>query len=485
MRTHWLMLGLILLVGCTADLDDDGLIDIADGGTDCDDSNATVFPGAPELCDGLDNDCDDVIDEDAGDKTWFTDADGDGFGVDEEGVRLCDGSNTDGLADTNTDCDDSNRAVHPNATEDCSDGIDNNCDGTVDETGGIDTWYPDADADGFGDPENAVTECPPPNGPVFVTVGGDCDDTKTAVNPDARERCATEHDDDCDGTLGNDPVDGTTFYADADGDSYGDENITVSECVAPEGYVEATTLFDCDDANAAIRPGVPEVCDSIDNNCDTIIDDSADPAFVSNAWKLDLDADGVAGDDPDAEALFQCADPSTDEATYAQVSPGDLLDCADDDASVTPGTTELCNGLDDNCADTSGDGNYIDEGLDRALYGLDTDGDGVPADNAPAELMCAAPDPEWVLWSSVYEGDCSPDDPSLYYGDNLWVPDCDGDGFGNQSAGPVVVNCGPPKNPPTTCGGSSAATWVYWFDHQKRGNDCNDASTGVGTGTGC
>ena len=353
----------------------------------------------------------------------------------------------------------------------------------MDETGGISTWYPDADADGFGDPDKSVDACPPPNGPVFVTVGGDCDDTKTTVNPEAKERCATDYDDDCDGEQGNDPVDGTTYYADADGDGFGDETLTVSECAPPEGYVAASDDFDCDDTDADVRPDASETCDGVDNNCNALVDDPTDPAFLPKVWKTDADDDGVAADDPDAVATLQCDDPSTDEAPFAQVLSGELLDCADDDPTVTPGTDELCNGVDDNCADTNGDGAFIDEGLNRALFGLDTDGDGIPADNAPAELMCAPPSEDWIQWSTVYEGDCAADDPSRYYGDNLWVPDCDADGFGYAASGPVVVDCGPPAAAPSVC--PNTGTWVYWFDHQKRGNDCNDANPGVGTGTGC
>ena len=139
------------------DTDGDGVPDV----DDCDPYDASVYPGAPELADGLDNDCDGVVDE--GTDTF--DDDGDGYSEDEG------------------DCDDENLNVNPGETE-IANGVDDNCDGTIDE--GTDTF--DDDGDGYSEDE------------------GDCNDSNSSVNPGAVEVADNGIDDDCDGIT--DPDDG-------------------------------------------------------------------------------------------------------------------------------------------------------------------------------------------------------------------------------------------------------------------------------------
>jgi len=143
-------------------------------GTDCDDDDPAIYPGAPEP------DCTDPVDYDCDGETAYADADGDGWAACE-------------------DCDDTSSFVRPDHEEWCN-GIDDDCDGEIDEDDAInpDTWYVDADGDGFGDPGSPVESCDPSDD--VVDDSSDCDDTDPAINPDGSERLNGQ-DDDCDGVI--------------------------------------------------------------------------------------------------------------------------------------------------------------------------------------------------------------------------------------------------------------------------------------------
>jgi len=312
----------------------------ADNDDDCDDADPAVNPDADEICNGLDDDCDGAVDNDAVDAmTWYADVDGDGFGDGGAPVTTCDTPS--GYVQDTSDCDDSDPDVNPDADEWCN-GVDDDCDGTIDEDDALDaeTWYADTDADGFGDADLSTQACDEPVG--YVDDDTDCDDTGSDVYPGAIETC-DDIDSDCDGDLNDVNALGCTdWYLDGDGDGYAGGTTSTCTCEAPSGYVEEGG--DCDDADASVNPAATEFCDSIDNDCDGDTDE--DDAADASTWYADSDGDSY-GDA--SSTTTACDEPSG----YAS----DSSDCDDTDADVNPGETEACTGIDDDC-----DGD-VDEGL--------------------------------------------------------------------------------------------------------------------------
>ena len=209
--------------------------------------------------------CNLTVDNSAVLQTFYADTDNDGFG--DPGVSQMACSAPDGFVAGNTDCDDTRNDVFPGAPELC-DGVDNDCDGDIDEEVQT-TFYADTDNDGFGDPAVSQTACSAPNG--FVTDNTDCDDTRDDVFPGAPELCDGV-DNDCDGDTDEDGQ--TLFYEDLDGDNFGNSNISIMACVAPDGFVANNN--DCDDANPDVFPGAPELCDGVDNDCNGDTDENPD-----------------------------------------------------------------------------------------------------------------------------------------------------------------------------------------------------------------
>jgi hypothetical protein len=127
-------LGLLLLTGCPIITDEEAAarLDLDGDGSpwpsDCAPEDGSIFPGAPERCDGVDQDCDGEIDEAPVDgATYWVDADGDGYGDDARPVVAC--AQPSGAVTVGGDCDDTTDAVSPGLEEVCDDGLDNDCDG--------------------------------------------------------------------------------------------------------------------------------------------------------------------------------------------------------------------------------------------------------------------------------------------------------------------------------------------------------------------
>jgi len=199
---HTITLGLGLLLGLVAcgddllDRDGDGQASDEAGGTDCDDSDPSVYLGAEERCgNSQDDDCDGEIDEDGtGSRTFYADLDRDDFGDPRSPIQRCEAG--DGVVEDNTDCDDTQDDVNPDMVDDTCDDRDDDCNGRVDDKAEQRMWYRDSDGDGYGVDVSEHEDCEAPED--YVETAGDCDDRDPAIHPDAPELCNGD-DDDCDG----------------------------------------------------------------------------------------------------------------------------------------------------------------------------------------------------------------------------------------------------------------------------------------------
>lgn len=392
-------------------------------------------------------------------RPYYEDADGDGFGNRERYILACEAFP--GFVIDPTDCDDTDAATYPFAVERC-DQVDNDCDQSVDEGWLYATWYPDADGDGFGDAYGRVQDCDVV--PGHVPFAGDCDDADPERYPTAPERCG-DVDHDCDGLFGDDdpdlaPDEGSTTWADLDGDGFGDPASAAVACVPDEGRV--SNPDDCDDTDEWTFPGAPEVCDGRDNDCDQLVDDS-DPQvsiLTQRTWYLDADGDGLG--DP-AVSLRTCTEPwywvlnaldcddtdvdagAADTMRWREDRDGDGVgtgvptgvtcthpgpgwapfdrgnDCDDDDPTRAPGLPELCDGLDNDCDGLIDDEDALDA-LDAQIFFVDDDGDGFGT-----EVLLACTSPPFTV---QVPGDCNDLDAFVFPGAtelcNLRDDDCDG-----------------------------------------------------------
>jgi len=393
---------------------------------DCDDTNEAAFPGADEVigndtdedCDGLDlcyvdgdfdgygstdvqateacdregfsytdDDCDDAddaiapnileiiandIDEDCdGFDLCYEDLDGDGVGTTNQvGVDLLIGSCADaGFSNTNDDCDDTNAAVNPAAIESAANDIDDNCDGLW-------TCTADNDGDGFGDPTATTEDVAGPCSTMgFPSSGTDCDDSPGAsdIYPGAPEDINNGVDEDCDGF--------DACYADVDLDGLGSADLLSITLNCSDDGVSATDDGDCDDSDATVYLGAPEVpADGIDQNCD-LVDDCY----------LDIDRDGFSAAVTGPGIALLCGDLGFDAT--------DEGDCDDSDDAIFPGQTEVpIDGIDNDC-----------DSFDACYQDLDGDDFGTTLVDAAPNLTQPCFDTD----VSAVDGDCDDNAPAI------------------------------------------------------------------------
>ncbi len=399
---------------------------------DCNDNNAAIYPGAPEQCNNIDDNCNGTIDDGITFQIYYTDADTDSFGkIDDPGTSSC--SAIIGKVLNHTDCDDNNAAINPGATEICDAlNVDENCNSFADndDSGAADAgksnFYRDADNDTYT-VAAATRFCDIVAGyRVAVSASIDCNDINAAVNPGATEVCDTLNvDENCNNLADNDDSGAadagkTNFYSDADGDGYGDGSAS-RFCDIVSGYLTVpSSPIDCNDNNAAINPGATEICDAsnVDENCNNLADnaDSGAADAGKTNFYADLDNDTYTV----AAATRFC-----DIVAGYRVAVSAPIDCNDTNAAINPGATEICDGLDNNC-----DGR-VDDGLGSTTYYRDADNDGC-GDPAVVITTCDTTPPAGYVTNSTdgcptdaakcSAGTCGCGTPDDADGNN--IPDC-------------------------------------------------------------
>ena len=462
------------------DVDGDGAVDSCG---DCDDTDAAIYPGAPETCnDGIDQDCDGIDQTGDEDNDGYVDANCGGDDCDDNDATV--NPSVDGDGDGSNvceDCDDADANNYPGNLEVCADGIDQNCDG-ADDSG-------DVDGDGYiNDACIGGDDCDDNNSAVFpgafdqdgdgFEVCSDCydigGDTEALVNPDEPEAC-DGLDNDCDGDLDNVDDDGDGFEATACG---GDDCDDADPAIHPQADADGDGFHacqDCDDTSADVFPGQTEICDDgIDQSCtgsDLVGDEDGDTYINDTCGGDDCD-DTQASVHPGATDICDGVDLNCDGNTTAVDEDNDGFfdadcggqDCDDSLQSIHPDATEVCDGVDNDC-----DGALLDGGED------DADEDGVPA--------CA--------------DDCDDNDATIFPGAQELCDDIDNDCDGTVDNG-VIQDGDQDGHDREACGGDDCddgQAQAYPGNQEdctdSIDNDCDgdvdssDADCDFGDGCGC
>ena len=366
----------------------------ADGLTDCNAGTPAV-----EECNGLDDDCDGLTDE-------------------ELDGEMCELANEVGVCEGILSCANGVKTcVGSQPTEEICNGIDDNCDGQVDEgfddmdqDGAADCVDKDSDGDNVGDIE-------------------DCGPNDPTVYPGALEICDGK-DNDCNNLVDDEGAQGcTNYYADVDKDTYGADNVIPRCLCEPDEGTFYTVLNadDCNDLSPIAYPGAAEVCNAQDDDCDGDVDEVADlpSCEIANGFGVcvgqmaclkgvfvcdgqtplpeecngvDDDCNGVADDgmdDTDGDLIADCVDEDDDND-----GTKDILDCQPLNPQIHMDAQETCNGIDENC-------NGIDDDEDAegcTWYYQDADQDGYGADAVEKRCFCSA---QPLIYYTVQQGgDC-------------------------------------------------------------------------------
>jgi hypothetical protein len=235
---------------CEDDSDGDGYVSVDCGGDDCDDSDYNINPGATEVCNMVDDNCNDEIDEGV-ENTYYWDGDNDGYGNPGNTYDAC--WPPEGYITDSTDCDDSNPDINPGEEEVCDDDADNNCDGYVDEG-----CYADQC-------EDIVCESYCEDGDWYYN--GDCDE----------------------GICSYDIIHESENCVDSDEDGY-------------EAYM------DCNDTNPDVNPGATEICNGVDDDCDGTVDEGCDTGSGTVGGGGGDDGSGLCLPAWDCTAWSDCVD---------------------------------------------------------------------------------------------------------------------------------------------------------------------------------
>ena len=321
----------------------DGLDNDCDGEADEGLLNAcgSCGPTPPEACDGFDNDCDGTADNNPVDGFfYYPDADEDTWGDDAGAQLLC--ARPTGWVNRGGDCRDLDPDINPDAEEIC-DGLDNNCNGEIDETGDATTYYADSDTDGFGDPDETTLACIAPEG--YVSDATDCDDTRDFIYPGAPEVC-DGFDNNCDDTIDE----GFALY-DVTIDEVSDvATVGVDACdndyTGPECESAAAVVIRVSNTGSVALSAAARVRFRLElPYADTLYDWDALPADVPAAGEETFTycfAHGVA------------ATPSTAMQIYVDLDVDAAAGCGTDEDMIEGdglliSTGEICDGFDNDC----------------------------------------------------------------------------------------------------------------------------------------